>query len=82
MNVTLLKIGEVHGSIVLPSALLSDSNPFDCEISAIFGDEDLESGDIALKPENSDNLNVNLSYTKNFGKNAIFVGGLFNHRKK
>ena len=39
----------------------------------MFGDEDLESGDIALKPENSDNLNVNLSYTKNFGKNAVYL---------
>ncbi len=39
----------------------------------MFGDEDLESGDIALKPENSDNMNVNLSYTKNFGKNAIYL---------
>ncbi len=46
----------------------------------MFGDEDLESGDIALKPENSDNLNVNLSYTKNFGKNAIYLETGFVYR--
>ena len=39
----------------------------------MFGDEDLESGDIGLKPENSDNMNINLSYTKNFGKHALYV---------
>lgn len=39
----------------------------------MFGDEDLESGDIALKPENSDNLNLNLSYDEMFGKHSIYV---------
>jgi outer membrane cobalamin receptor len=41
----------------------------------MFGDEDLESGDIALKPENSDNLNLNISYNELFGKHSIYVEG-------
>ena len=49
----------------------------------MFGDEDLESGDIALKPENSDNFNISLSYTKNFGKNAFYLesGFVFRNTK-
>ena len=30
----------------------------------MFGDEDLETGDISLRPENSDNVNLNLSYNE------------------
>ncbi|MDR1403565.1 MAG: carboxypeptidase-like regulatory domain-containing protein [Tannerellaceae bacterium] len=41
----------------------------------MFGDEDLESGDIALKPENSDNVNLNFSYNQLFGKHAVYVEG-------
>jgi outer membrane cobalamin receptor len=41
----------------------------------MFGDEDLESGDLALKPENSDNLNFNISYNELFGKHSIYVEG-------
>ncbi|WP_416277222.1 TonB-dependent receptor [Parabacteroides bouchesdurhonensis] len=41
----------------------------------MFGDEDLETGDIALKPENSDNINVNLSYNEMFGKHSVYVEG-------
>ncbi len=32
-------------------------------IEEMFGDEDLESGDIGIRPENSNNLNLNLSYS-------------------
>lgn len=39
----------------------------------MFGDEDLESGDIALKPENSNNLNFNLSYNHAIGMHAIYL---------
>lgn len=43
----------------------------------MFGDEDLESGDIALRPESSDNINLNLSYNKLFGQHLVyFEGGL------
>ncbi|WP_177762328.1 TonB-dependent receptor domain-containing protein [Flavobacterium sp. I3-2] len=43
----------------------------------IFGDEDLESGDLTLKPESSSNFNFNLSYNQNFGQHSVyFEGGL------
>ena len=41
----------------------------------MFGDEDLETGDIALKPENSDNVNLNLSYNELFGKHSVYAEG-------
>lgn len=44
-------------------------------IEEMFGDEDLETGDIAIRPENSDNLNFNLSYSRDFGKHSIYVEG-------
>ena len=40
-------------------------------IEEMFGDEDLEMGDIGIKPESSDNLNLNLSYNKTFGKHSV-----------
>lgn len=46
----------------------------------MFGDEDLESGDIGIKPENSDNVNLNLSYNEQFGKHAVYVEGGFIYR--
>lgn len=49
----------------------------------MFGDEDLETGDISLKPENSDNVNLNLSYNKTFGKHSVYVeGGLIYRNTK
>lgn len=49
----------------------------------MFGDEDLETGDIALKPENSDNLNLSLSYNKMFGKHSLYAeGGLIYRNTK
>ena len=41
----------------------------------MFGDEDLETGDLSIKPENSDNINFNLSYNEVFGKHSIYVEG-------
>ena len=41
----------------------------------MFGDEDLESGDIKLKPENSHNLNFNLSYNETFGNHSLYAEG-------
>lgn len=41
----------------------------------MFGDEDLETGDISLKPENSDNVNINLSYNEMFGRHSVYVEG-------
>jgi outer membrane cobalamin receptor len=52
-------------------------------IEEMFGDEDLEMGDISIKPESSDNLNFNLSYTKAFGKHSVYVeGGLIYRNTK
>ncbi|HBO27580.1 TonB-dependent receptor [Culturomica sp.] len=49
----------------------------------MFGDEDLETGDIALKPENSDNVNLNLSYNELFGKHSVYAeGGLIYRNTK
>ena len=36
-------------------------------IEEMFGDEDLEIGDITIRPENSHNLNLSLSYSQGFG---------------
>ena len=44
-------------------------------IEEMFGNEDLEMGDIGIRPENSDNLNLNLSYNKMFGKHSVYVEG-------
>lgn len=41
----------------------------------LFGDEDLEAGQTTLRPENSHNLNLNLSYNKQLGKHGIYVEG-------
>ena len=40
-------------------------------IEEMFGDEDLEMGDISIRPENSDNINLNISYNKTL--NIVFI---------
>lgn len=49
-------------------------------IEEMFGDEDLEIGDISLKPEASHNVNLNLSYNAVFGSNAVYVEAGFIYR--
>ena len=49
-------------------------------IEEMFGNEDLEMGDIGLKPESSHNVNLNLSYNATFGLNNIYVEGGFVYR--
>ena len=44
-------------------------------IEEMFGDEDLEVGQMALKPEKSDNLNLNLSYNRSLGQHSFYVEG-------
>ena len=44
-------------------------------IEEMFGNEDLEMGDMGIKPENSDNLNLNVSYNKAFNKHNVYVEG-------
>lgn len=41
----------------------------------LFGDEDLELGTVALKPEKSHNYNFNLSYGRDFGKHSLYAEG-------
>ena len=49
-------------------------------IEEMFGDEDLETGDIGIRPESSDNINLNISYADSYGAddkhNLYFPGGL------
>ena len=49
-------------------------------IEEMFGDEDLEVGDISLKPEASHNININLSYNASFGPNTLYVEAGFIYR--
>ena len=46
----------------------------------LFGDEDLEAGKADLKPERSDNFNLNLSYAYHIGKHSIYVEGSLIYR--
>lgn len=49
-------------------------------IEEMFGDEDLEIGDMSLRPETSHNVNLNLSYNAGFGNNVIYVEAGFIYR--
>ncbi len=49
-------------------------------VEEMFGDEDLEMGDVSLKPESSHNVNLNLSYTGNFGRNSVYAEAGFIYR--
>lgn len=46
----------------------------------LFGDEDLELGAINLKPEHSNNLNLNISYTAQLHKHGVYVEGSLVYR--
>ena len=41
----------------------------------LFGDEDLEAGKTDLRPENSDNVNLNLGYSRHFGEHFVNAEG-------
>ncbi len=41
----------------------------------MFGDEDLETGDIGIRSENSNNVNINISYDQLFGNHFIYLEG-------
>lgn len=49
-------------------------------INELFGDEDLELGSIGLRPENSDNANLNISYSKRLGKHTLYAEGSLIYR--
>jgi outer membrane cobalamin receptor len=42
-------------------------------IEEMFGDEDLEVGEMGIKPEHSNNVNLNFSYSKNFNRNGVYA---------
>ena len=49
-------------------------------IDEMFGDEDLEQGDISIRPESSHNINLNISYSERFGgdeQHSIYLDGGF-----
>jgi outer membrane cobalamin receptor len=46
----------------------------------LFGDEDLEAGKVDLKPERSDNFNLNVNYTHRLGKHVFYVEGSLIYR--
>ena len=52
-------------------------------IEEMFGDEDLESGEVNIRPEKSDNANLNLSYSKSWEKHSLYTEGgiLYRHTK-
>ena len=49
-------------------------------IEEMFGDEDLEMGDIGIRPESSDNINVSISYNDTYGaerEHGLYLEGGF-----
>jgi outer membrane receptor protein involved in Fe transport len=44
-------------------------------IEEMFGDEDLEMGDMGINPEKSHNLNFNLSWNGKYGQHGVYVEG-------
>ena len=63
---------------ILPSLQAKLSYERACRLPSIeemFGDEDLEMGDIGLKPEHSHNVNLNVSYSGKFGMHGVYAEG-------
>lgn len=44
-------------------------------VEEMFGDEDLEMGDISIKPESSHNVNVNVAWNASFGAHTLYAEG-------
>lgn len=49
-------------------------------IEELFGDEDLESGEVTLRPEKSHNVNLGLSYNPTFGMHTLYLEAGFVYR--
>jgi outer membrane receptor protein involved in Fe transport len=68
----------------LPSLQLKASFENACRLPSereLFGDEALETGDVALKPENSRNVNLNLSFSDNIdGVHSLYFDAGFIYR--
>lgn len=63
---------------ILPSLQAKLSYERACRLPSIeemFGDEDLEMGEMGLRPENSHNVNLNISYSGSFGQHGIYAEG-------
>jgi outer membrane cobalamin receptor len=50
-------------------------------IEELFGDEDLEVGEMSIKPEKSHNVNFTLGYNQSFGSHSLFVEAGVIYRK-
>ena len=46
----------------------------------MFGDEDLETGSVMLRPESSHNVNLNMSYQKTLGPHSFYAEAGFIYR--
>ena len=44
-------------------------------IEEMFGDEDLETGSVLIRPERSDNINLSISWNKSIGRHSLYVEG-------
>ena len=69
-------VGAAGTWFVLPGLQAKLSYERACRLPTIeemFGDEDLEMGDMGIRPERSDNLNFNLSYSRSFGRHAFYL---------
>ncbi len=49
-------------------------------IEEMFGDEDLEMGDVGIRPENSHNVNFSISYDKRFDTHSLYAEGSLVYR--
>lgn len=77
-NVSSMGYGAAGTYFVLPGlqAKLSYEKAYRLPtIEEMFGNEDLELGDVSIRPENSDNVNLNISYNNMFGKHTVYVEG-------
>ena len=82
-NVSSMGYGAAGTYFVLPElqAKLSYEKAYRLPtIEEMFGDEDLEMGDVSIRPENSDNINLNVSYNKTFGRHSLYAEGGFVYR--
>ena len=46
-------------------------------IEEMFGNEDLEMGDLSIRPERSDNLNLNVGFNQHYRQHALYAEGGF-----
>ena len=49
-------------------------------VDEMFGNEDLETGSLSIRPEKSHNLNVNLNFNRTFGPHGVYAEASFVYR--